>query len=76
MNLTPEEEKFVKELAHRATAQNQSPGPSIRTQNEPLVILIPTKAGKVAVSPEENNKLGVICEREGKTGRELINEYL
>ncbi len=39
MNLTPEEEAFVKELARRAKAQNAS-----------LEVLIPTKVGRVSVS--------------------------
>jgi hypothetical protein len=76
MNLTPEEENFVKEVANRAKVQNASPGLSTPIQNAPLAVMIPTKVGRVSVSPQENNNLNDICKRTGKTGPELINKYL
>jgi hypothetical protein len=63
--MTPEEQEFVKELARRAKAQNAD-GAS----------LIQTNVGRVHMSREECNRLDPICAREGKTGTQLINEYL
>jgi hypothetical protein len=65
MSLSSEEETFVKELARRAKAQNASPA-----------YLTQTKAGKVSMSPEETKRLDPVCAREGKTGTQLIDEYL
>jgi hypothetical protein len=65
MSLNKEEEAFVKELARRAKAQNAD-GAS----------LIQTKVGRVHMSKEECSRLDPVCAREGKTGTDLINEYL
>ena len=65
MNLTPEEEAFAKELARRAKAENAD-GAS----------LIQTRVGRVHMSREECARLDPVCAREGKTGTEVINEYL
>jgi len=65
MSLSSEEETFVKELARRAKAEN-SDGAS----------LIQTRVGRVHMSQEECRRFDPVCAREGKTGTQLIDEYL
>jgi hypothetical protein len=79
MSLSSEAEAFVKELADRAKAQNRFPrvaSPEPASPAYSIQTLIHTQAGKVSMSPEEKRRLEAVCEREGKTGTQLINEYL
>jgi hypothetical protein len=63
-NLTPEDEAFLRELGRRAEGKT-TPGTAIFT-----------KAGRVAISNGEKQRLNEIEKRCRKPGKQLINQYL
>jgi hypothetical protein len=78
--MDPEEEAFVKELAHQAKDQHTYPRVTPRTntgqQNAPHRVGVSTKVGIVWVLPEEKKRLEELAAREGKSPIDLINQYL
>ena len=80
MSLTTEEEAFVKELAHRAKAENAFPRVALPTnagqQNASPRFFISTNVGQVSILPQEKKDLDAVSAREDKTATELINQYL